>query len=187
MLLGTCCCDRRLTHYRLPVLKRIGRSFRNASELPMVDFVMIYALGPFRLDTRDNLLFRGREPLALGRRAIALLRALVRTARRIGYEGRADRSRVARPGGRGEQPHGSDRIVAQGVGRGSRRRPLDRDHAPPPATVSSAPVVAEHATAIAPSAADVKVLSPFAPGLAGRVNARRAIIRPGWRPVQCGA
>src|SRR5580698_9616744 len=38
---------------------------------------MIYVLGPFRLDTRDNLLFRGNEPLALGRRAIALLRALV--------------------------------------------------------------------------------------------------------------
>jgi DNA-binding winged helix-turn-helix (wHTH) protein len=39
--------------------------------------VMIYALGPFRLDTQDNLLFRGSEPLALGRRALALLRALV--------------------------------------------------------------------------------------------------------------
>jgi DNA-binding winged helix-turn-helix (wHTH) protein len=38
---------------------------------------MIYALGPFRLDTQDNLLFRGTEPLALGRRALALLRALV--------------------------------------------------------------------------------------------------------------
>ena len=43
----------------------------------MVDDVMIYALGPFRLDTRDNLLFRGSEPLALGRRALALLRTLV--------------------------------------------------------------------------------------------------------------
>ena len=32
-----------------------------------------------------------------------------------------------------------------------------------------------------------RVLSPFAPGLAGRVNARRAIIRPGWRTVGCGA
>ena len=31
------------------------------------------------------------------------------------------------------------------------------------------------------------VLSPFAPGLAGWVNARRAMIRPGWRTVQCGA
>jgi DNA-binding winged helix-turn-helix (wHTH) protein/predicted ATPase len=43
----------------------------------MVDDVMIYVLGPFRLDTRDNLLFRGTEPLTLGRRAVALLRALV--------------------------------------------------------------------------------------------------------------
>jgi DNA-binding winged helix-turn-helix (wHTH) protein/predicted ATPase len=43
----------------------------------MVDDVMIYALGPFRLDTRENLLFRGNEPLALGQRALALLRALV--------------------------------------------------------------------------------------------------------------
>lgn len=38
---------------------------------------MIFELGPFRLDTEDNLLFRGSEPLTLGRRAIALLRALV--------------------------------------------------------------------------------------------------------------
>ncbi len=37
----------------------------------------IYALGPFRLDTQDGLLLCGREPVALGRRAIALLRALV--------------------------------------------------------------------------------------------------------------
>jgi DNA-binding winged helix-turn-helix (wHTH) protein len=43
----------------------------------MVDRVMIYALGPFRLDTQDTLLFRGSEPLTLGRRALALLRALV--------------------------------------------------------------------------------------------------------------
>ena len=37
----------------------------------------IHALGPFRLDTQDDLLFRGSEPAALGRRAIALLRTLV--------------------------------------------------------------------------------------------------------------
>jgi DNA-binding winged helix-turn-helix (wHTH) protein/predicted ATPase len=43
-----------------------------------VDDVMIYTLGPFRLDTQDNLLFRGSEPLAVGRRALALLRALVK-------------------------------------------------------------------------------------------------------------
>lgn len=37
----------------------------------------IYALGPFRLDTQDGVLFRGTEPVALGGRAIALLHALV--------------------------------------------------------------------------------------------------------------
>jgi DNA-binding winged helix-turn-helix (wHTH) protein/predicted ATPase len=37
----------------------------------------LHAFGPFRLDTQDDLLFRGNEPVALGRRAIALLRALV--------------------------------------------------------------------------------------------------------------
>src|SRR5271156_2503700 len=37
----------------------------------------IHALGPFRLDTQDDLLLRGSEPAALGRRAIALLRTLV--------------------------------------------------------------------------------------------------------------
>src|ERR1700760_2219105 len=37
----------------------------------------IYALGPFRLDAQNDLLLRGIEPVALGRRAIALLRALV--------------------------------------------------------------------------------------------------------------
>jgi class 3 adenylate cyclase/DNA-binding winged helix-turn-helix (wHTH) protein len=36
-----------------------------------------YALGPFRLDTQHDLLFRGAEPVALGRRATALLRALL--------------------------------------------------------------------------------------------------------------
>src|SRR3984957_15483566 len=33
--------------------------------------------GPFRLDTQHDLLLGGSEPVALGRRAIALLRALV--------------------------------------------------------------------------------------------------------------
>jgi adenylate cyclase len=36
-----------------------------------------YALGAFRLDAQSDLLWRGTEPVALGRRAIALLRALV--------------------------------------------------------------------------------------------------------------
>src|SRR5215472_2367824 len=37
----------------------------------------IYLLGPFRLDTEAGILFRGAEPVALGQRAVALLRALV--------------------------------------------------------------------------------------------------------------
>jgi TolB-like protein/Tfp pilus assembly protein PilF len=39
--------------------------------------VRAYALGPFLLDTQSDLLWRGTQPMALGRRAIALLRALV--------------------------------------------------------------------------------------------------------------
>jgi DNA-binding winged helix-turn-helix (wHTH) protein len=39
-----------------------------------------YALGPFRLVARNDLLFRGTEPVTLGRRAVALLRALVERA-----------------------------------------------------------------------------------------------------------
>ncbi|WP_189044659.1 AAA family ATPase [Aliidongia dinghuensis] len=36
-----------------------------------------YALGPFRLDTRSELLLLGDEPVALGRRAVAVLRVLI--------------------------------------------------------------------------------------------------------------
>jgi TolB-like protein len=36
-----------------------------------------YILGPFRLDAQAEILFRGAEPVALGRRAIAVLRMLV--------------------------------------------------------------------------------------------------------------
>jgi TolB-like protein len=39
--------------------------------------VASYKFGPFHLDTATEVLFRGAEPLALGRRAVALLRALV--------------------------------------------------------------------------------------------------------------
>jgi DNA-binding winged helix-turn-helix (wHTH) protein/tetratricopeptide (TPR) repeat protein len=39
--------------------------------------MVLHRLGPFRLDSQDNLLLRGSDPVALGRRAIALLRALV--------------------------------------------------------------------------------------------------------------
>ncbi len=37
----------------------------------------IHALGPFRLDTQNELLYRGSEPVPLGRRAVALLRVLL--------------------------------------------------------------------------------------------------------------
>src|SRR5271156_5280747 len=37
----------------------------------------IHALGPFRLDTRAHLLLRDSAPVALGRRAVALLQTLV--------------------------------------------------------------------------------------------------------------
>ena len=37
----------------------------------------IYAFGPFRLDAESEILFRGTDPVALGQRAIALLRVLV--------------------------------------------------------------------------------------------------------------
>src|SRR5579864_9084385 len=37
----------------------------------------IHAFGPFRLDAEAEILFRGSEALPLGRRAVALLRALV--------------------------------------------------------------------------------------------------------------
>jgi DNA-binding winged helix-turn-helix (wHTH) protein len=36
-----------------------------------------YILGPFRLDVEAEILFRGAEPATLGRRAVAVLRALV--------------------------------------------------------------------------------------------------------------
>src|SRR5215831_4568619 len=37
----------------------------------------IYRLGPFRLDAEAAILFRGAEPVGLGRRAVALLSVLV--------------------------------------------------------------------------------------------------------------
>jgi DNA-binding response OmpR family regulator len=37
----------------------------------------IYAFGPFRLDAEAEMLFRGKEPVTLGRRAVALLRVLL--------------------------------------------------------------------------------------------------------------
>jgi TolB-like protein/Flp pilus assembly protein TadD len=44
---------------------------------PMRDVMATHQLGPFRLDGATDLLLRGSEPVALGQRAVALLRALV--------------------------------------------------------------------------------------------------------------
>ena len=39
-----------------------------------------YDFGPFRLDADAEILFRGSKPLPVGKRAVALLRALVERA-----------------------------------------------------------------------------------------------------------
>jgi TolB-like protein len=38
---------------------------------------IVYAFGPFRLDTSGEILFRGADPLPVGRRAVGVLRALL--------------------------------------------------------------------------------------------------------------
>src|SRR5690242_21421513 len=55
-------------------LKKCCKMFPNA-----VGFAMAgsYAFGPFRLDISAEILFRGAEPLPIGRRAVALLRTLI--------------------------------------------------------------------------------------------------------------
>jgi len=40
----------------------------------------IYEFGPFRLEADADMLFRGAEPVALGGRAVALLRLLLEKA-----------------------------------------------------------------------------------------------------------
>src|SRR5215467_10557693 len=40
----------------------------------------MYAFGPFRLDANAEILFRGSEPLPVGKRAVAVLRVLVERA-----------------------------------------------------------------------------------------------------------
>ncbi|HEX5211556.1 MAG TPA: winged helix-turn-helix domain-containing tetratricopeptide repeat protein [Pseudolabrys sp.] len=40
----------------------------------------VYVFGPFRLDSEEEILFRGADPVALGRRAVAVLRVLLAQA-----------------------------------------------------------------------------------------------------------
>jgi adenylate cyclase len=63
---------------------KVVKDFRTKSkvfpkwlEAPMT---AVYAFGPFRLDVAAGILFRGAEPVALGQRAVALLRVLVEGA-----------------------------------------------------------------------------------------------------------
>jgi hypothetical protein len=90
----------------------------------------IHALGPFRLDTQDDLLLRGSEPAALGRRAIALLRALVeRPGALVSKDALIE---AAWPGQAVEESNLTVQIAAlRRVLGEARRRPLDRDAAPP--------------------------------------------------------
>src|SRR5262249_54214147 len=56
------------------------KRFLSVSELATA-MSTVYVLGPFRLDTEAQTLFRGAEPVALGQRAVAVLRVLVERPR----------------------------------------------------------------------------------------------------------
>src|SRR5262249_7615874 len=57
-----------------------GKSFRKFSEWECRTIPTIHAFGPFRLDVQGETLFRDTEPVALSKRAVALLRILVERA-----------------------------------------------------------------------------------------------------------
>src|ERR1700691_2224132 len=73
----------RVTHWCNPGRKPqngseiIRRCFRIGHEAAMTT---IYTFGPFRLDVAAEILFRRAEPVALGKRAVALLHVLVEEA-----------------------------------------------------------------------------------------------------------
>jgi DNA-binding winged helix-turn-helix (wHTH) protein len=65
---------------QVPVRGRefIPKTLENFSELCSdAVMAMTYGFGPFRLETESETLLRGTERVALGRRAVALLRALI--------------------------------------------------------------------------------------------------------------
>jgi TolB-like protein len=57
--------------------KRLPKNIEKNSESGLDGFMAIFAFGPFRLDGESEILFRGSEPVPLGRRAVALLRVLL--------------------------------------------------------------------------------------------------------------
>ena len=58
--------------------KTVPKKFENLPELGSYGaMATTHAFGPFRLDVDAEILFRGSEPLPVGKRAVALLRVLV--------------------------------------------------------------------------------------------------------------
>ncbi len=90
---------------------------------------MIHALGPFRLDTRDGVLLHGKEPVALGRRAIALLRALVEKPGALLSKVALIEAAWSCQSVEDSDLTVSDCGVAPRARRDPRRRGLDRNHA----------------------------------------------------------
>jgi len=91
----------------------------------------IYTFGPFRLDVAAGILFRGAEPVALGRRAVALLHVLVEGAGTPISKDRLIERRLAGAFDRGKQLNSPDCGVATDLCGRTRRRKLDRDTASP--------------------------------------------------------
>jgi hypothetical protein len=59
--------------------KTVPKKFQNFRELRSnVPITTIQVFGPFRLDAEAEILFHGDEPLPQGKRAVALLRVLLK-------------------------------------------------------------------------------------------------------------
>ena len=79
----------------------------------------IHAFGPFRLDADAEILFRGSDPLPVGKRAVAVLRVLVERAGAPVSKDTLIGCGVGRLGGRGEQSHSANCRTASGTRRGA--------------------------------------------------------------------
>jgi hypothetical protein len=88
-------------------------------------------LGPFLLDESTAILYRGTDPLPVGRRAVALLSALAKAAGNRAVEDRVDRGGVARPRRRGQQSHRADCVSPPSACERAGGQALDRDRAAP--------------------------------------------------------
>ena len=87
--------------------------------------VPIYEFGPFRLDADAEILFRGSEPVVLGRKATALLRTVLeRGGTPVSKDALIE---AAWPGLAVEDSYLTDRRAASCARAGAGRRRLDRD------------------------------------------------------------